>query len=143
MAARKSNRQVRFNGHRWRYRASGLVHYALCATLDDVILSQSWGTYSVWARHGMVWTFHQDATRGDRFFDILAHLQRDPGPNAELLRLMHLCLSTGFKGRLRLHPQHLFEHGRVRDEVYRLLRGEPMSELSPHWIGIDGKSAQD
>jgi type VI secretion system protein ImpK len=112
-----------------------VAHYALCATLDDVILSRRWGNYSIWARHGMVWSFHQDATSGDRFYDILAHLERDPITNRDLLRLMYLCLSTGFEGRLRIHPQRVFEHSRVRDEVYRLLRGNTPSELSPQWMG--------
>jgi type VI secretion system protein ImpK len=114
-----------------------VAHYALCATLDDVILSRRWGNYSVWARHGMVWSFHQDATSGDRFYDILAHLERDPLTNRDLLRLMYLCLSTGFEGRLRIHPQRLFEHGRVRDELYRLLRGNTPGELSPQWMGTE------
>jgi type VI secretion system protein ImpK len=114
-----------------------IAHYAICATLDDVILSRDWGTYSVWARHGLVWSFHQDATSGDRFYDILAHLERDPITNRDLLRLMYLCLSSGFEGRLRIHPQRVFEHSRVRDEVYRLLRGSTPAELSPRWMGTE------
>ncbi len=112
-----------------------VAHYILCATIDDVILAAAWGAYSVWARHGMVWTFHKDATSGDRFFDILSRVQGDPGPNRDFLLLMHYCLAVGFVGRLRIHPQRRAELARVREELYQALRWGAPSELSPEWRG--------
>jgi type VI secretion system protein ImpK len=113
-----------------------VAHYVLCATVDDIILAAPWGTYSVWARHGMVWTFHKDATSGDRFFDILDRIQGDPGPNRDFLLLMYYCLAVGFEGRLRIHPDRAGELARVRDEVFRALRGAAPTELSPQWQGV-------
>ena len=55
------------------------AHYALCATVDDVLLSTAWGASTMWSRQGMVSTFHMDVTGGERFFDLLEHLHRDPG----------------------------------------------------------------
>lgn len=115
------------------------AHYALCATIDDVILNASWGAYSVWARQGMVSTFHTDVTGGERFFDLLAHLHRDPGSNRDVLLLMYHCLSLGFEGRMRVHPQGHLEIGRIREGLYRTLRGEAERELSPTWRGIDAR----
>ena len=113
-----------------------VAHYVLCATVDDIILSAPWGAYSVWARHGMVWTFHKDATSGDRFFDILARVQGDPGPNRDFLLLMYYCLANGFEGRLRIHPQRLSQLGRVQEELYRILRGPAPGELAPESQGV-------
>jgi len=113
-----------------------VAHYVLCATIDDVILATPWGAYSVWARHGMVWTFHKDATSGDCFFDILSRVQGDPGPNRDFLLLMYYCLAVGFEGRLRIHPQRLAELARVREELYRTVRRETPAELSPEWRGV-------
>jgi type VI secretion system protein ImpK len=112
-----------------------VAHYVLCATIDDVILAAPWGAYSVWARHGMVWTFHKDATSGDRFFDILSRVQGDPGPNRDFLLLMHYCLAVGFEGRLRIHPQRLAELARIRGELYQTLRRDAPTELSSEWRG--------
>jgi type VI secretion system protein ImpK len=112
-----------------------VAHYVLCATIDDIILAAPWGAYSVWARHGMVWTFHKDATSGDRFFDILARIQGDPGPNREFLLLMDYCLAVGFEGRLRIHPDRAVELARVREELFQTLRGEAPAELSSEWQG--------
>ena len=115
------------------------AHYALCATLDDIVLNTPWGNHSSWARSGMVSTFHTDVSGGERFFDLLTHLHRDPGANRDVLELMYLCLSLGFEGRLRVVPHGSLELSRIRDGLYRTLRqqrGDIERELSPHWRGI-------
>ncbi|MEW6436182.1 MAG: type VI secretion system protein TssL, long form [Pseudomonadota bacterium] len=113
------------------------AHYAFCATLDDIVLSAPWGAYSLWSRQGMVTTFHGDVTGGERFFDLLAHLHKDPGTNGDVLLLMYHCLSIGFEGRMRVHPQGHLELGRIRDGLYRTLRTDTERELSPQWRGVD------
>ena len=115
------------------------AHYALCATIDDIVLNAPWGTYSVWARQSMVSTFHTDVTGGERFFDLLAHLHKDPGTNRDVLLLMYYCLSIGFEGRMRIHPQGHLEIGRIREGLYRTLRGDVERELSPAWRGADAR----
>ncbi len=115
------------------------AHYAICATVDDIVLNSPWGNYSVWARQSMVSTFHQDVTGGERFFDLLAHLHKDPGTNRDVLLLMYMCLSIGFEGRMRVHPQGHLELGRIREGLYRTLRQDGERELSPHWRGIDAR----
>ncbi|WP_119459022.1 type IVB secretion system protein IcmH/DotU [Rhodospirillaceae bacterium SYSU D60014] len=115
-------------------------HYVLCATLDDIVLNTPWGSHSVWPKRGMVSTFHNEVTGGERFFDILQRLQQDPGRNAEVLELMYLCLSLGFEGRLRVQSRGSSELSRVRDGLFRTLRqrrGEFERELSPRWRGIE------
>ena len=112
------------------------AHYLVCATIDDVVLSTPWGADSVWARHGMVRTFHQDSTSGDRFYAVVSHLLGDPRGNRDCLELAHCCLALGFEGRLRIHPQRLSELRRVRDEVYRSLGAASVGELSSQWRGI-------
>lgn len=119
--------------------AARAAHYALCATVDDIVLNTPWGSSSGWARSGMVSTFHIDVTGGERFFDLLNHLLKDPAANADVLELMYLCLSLGFEGRLRILPQGALEHARIRDSLYRMLaqrRGDVERELSQHWQGV-------
>lgn len=115
------------------------AHYALCATVDDIVLNTPWGSSSGWARNGMVSTFHMDVSGGERFFDLLNHLLNESAANGETLELMYLCLSLGFEGRLRVLPQGALEHARIRDSLYRVLtqrRGDIERELSPHWQGV-------
>lgn len=116
------------------------AHYAVCATLDDVVQNTPWGSHSVWTRSGMVSTFHLDVSGGERFFDLLTHLHRDPATNRDVLELMYLCLSLGFEGRLRIAMNGgAAELSRIRDGLYRTLRqqrGDFERELSVHWRGV-------
>lgn len=127
-----------------RLRALGLpndqalhAHYAICATVDDLVLNTPWGAESVWARLGMAGTFHRETVGGERFFDNLKQLKSDPGRNAGVLELMFQCLSLGFQGHMRLQPRGGAEITRLREDLYRLLRrNDTPTELSPHWSGV-------
>jgi type VI secretion system protein ImpK len=115
------------------------AHYAICATIDDIILNTPWGSQSVWSQQSLLSTFHSDVAGGDRFFEVLTTLQSDPGTNIDVLELMYVCLTLGFEGRYRVHPRGATELTRVQEGLYQLIRrirGEAERELSPRWQGI-------
>ncbi|MBR0650317.1 type VI secretion system protein TssL [Roseomonas terrae] len=116
------------------------AHYILCASLDDVVLSYNWGQGSIWSVQSLVATFHQEVKSGDRFFDVLAGMQKDPGRWRDALEVAYLCLSLGFQGRYRLSPRGASELDHIRTGLYQLLtqvRPPWERELSPHWRGAD------
>jgi type VI secretion system protein ImpK len=120
-------------------RALRAARYALCATIDDLVLSTPWGASSSWAQQSLTSIFHTEVTGGDRFFDILEQMQKDLGRNGEVVELMYLCTSLGFEGRYRVMPRGTAALAELRESVYRLIRnrrGEFERELSPHWRGI-------
>ncbi|MDT8857525.1 type VI secretion system protein TssL, long form [Paracoccaceae bacterium Fryx2] len=117
-----------------------VARYAICATLDDVVLNTPWGGTSIWAQQSMVGTFHRETVGGDRFYDVLARLEQDPGRNIELLEFMFVCLSLGFEGRLRVEQGGHDKHANIRAglaKIIRTQRGEVDRDLSPHWPGLD------
>ncbi|MGG5812421.1 type VI secretion system protein TssL, long form [Falsiroseomonas sp. CW058] len=116
------------------------AHYALCAALDDVALATPWGQASGWATRSLVSSFHQETRSGERFFDLLAGMQKDPGRYRDALEICYLCLALGMQGRYRLAPRGHAELDRIREGLYQLLvqlRGNWERELSPHWRGVD------
>ncbi|WP_374636916.1 type VI secretion system protein TssL, long form [Agrobacterium salinitolerans] len=118
------------------------AHYVVCATVDDVVLSKPWGVRAGWARSGLVTTFHNDVTGGDRVFDILDHFHQSPGASKDLLLLIYLCLSLAFEGRTRVSPKGALELSRIRDSLYKTLIGQYGTferELSPHWKGVEAR----
>lgn len=118
------------------------AHYVVCATVDDVILSKPWGVRAGWARSGLVSTFHNDVTGGDRVFDILDHFHQSPGANKDLLLLLYLSLSLAFEGRTRVSAKGALELSRIRDSLYKTLIGQYgvfERELSPHWQGVEAR----
>lgn len=115
------------------------AHYALCASLDDVVLATPWGSQGPWAQRSLVSTFHQEVKSGERFFDILNQIKQSPGQFLAVLELMYVCLSLGYMGRYRLSARGPAEIDRLREEVYAVIRrARPLPDpaLSPHWQGI-------
>jgi type VI secretion system protein ImpK len=117
-----------------------VARYAICATIDDVVLNTPWGEQSNWALQSMVGTFHKETVGGDRFYDVLARLEKDPPNNIELLEFMYMCLSLGFDGRLRIEHGGTDKHLRIREGLARIIRaqrGPVEQDLSPRWRGVD------
>ncbi|HZU91651.1 MAG TPA: type IVB secretion system protein IcmH/DotU [Stellaceae bacterium] len=115
------------------------AHYALCASLDDVVLNTPWGSAGVWNARSLVSTFHQEVRSGERFFDLLGQMSQNPGRFLPVVELMYLCLSLGFQGRYRLSPRGPAELDRLREETYALIvrqRRAVAPDLSPHWQGV-------
>lgn len=116
-----------------------VARYAICATLDDVVLNTPWGGASIWAQQSMVGSFHRETVGGDRFFDLLARLEQDPSRNIDLLEFLYMCLSLGFEGRLRVEQGGPDKHMNIRAGLARIIRthrGASERDLSPHWPGV-------
>ncbi len=117
-----------------------IARYAICATLDDVVLNTPWGGQSSWAQKSMVGTFHRETVGGDRFYDLLARLEKEPSNNIDLLEFLYMCLSLGFEGRLRVEQNGSEKHLQIRNGLARIIRaqrGPVERDLSPHWKGVD------
>ncbi|RVT84118.1 type VI secretion system protein TssL [Rhodobacteraceae bacterium CCMM004] len=117
-----------------------VARYAICATLDDVVLNTPWGSTSSWAQQSMVATFHRETVGGDRFYDLLARLEQDPANTIDQLEFLYMCLTLGFEGRLRVAQGGAEKHQEIRAGLARIIRaqrGERETELSPRWQGVD------
>ncbi len=115
-------------------------HYALCALLDEVILSTPWGVVSGWGKQTLVATFHNEVVSGDRMFEVADALEARPGRSPALLELLYVCFSFGFEGRLRLERGGASKLLQLRERLYtaiRNLRGPVERGLSPQWKGVE------
>ena len=127
-------------------RAKGLTdpvvlpaRYVLCALVDESVLDTPWGSQSVWAKQGLLISFHNETWGGEKFYDALDRLLAYPSGNLHLLELMYLCLALGFEGRYRVRDGGRDQLERVREQLFQTIRtqrGDPERELSPHWRGI-------
>ena len=113
--------------------------YVLCALVDEAVLDTPWGSQSVWAKQGLLISFHNETWGGEKFYDALDRLLTFPSGNLHLLELMYLCLALGFEGRYRVRDGGREQLERVREQLFQTIRkerGDPDQELSPHWRGL-------
>ncbi|WP_311044453.1 MULTISPECIES: type IVB secretion system protein IcmH/DotU [unclassified Rhizobium] len=110
--------------------------YALCATIDDIVLNTAWGSQGIWAKRSMVGTLFGETWGGDRFFELLEHMKKGPAIHVELLELLYYCMRVGFEGRFRVTARGTSELSLLCEDAYRLIRaarGDFERDISPHW----------
>lgn len=119
--------------------AANLGAWALCALLDDVVLNTPWGRHSRWPSQTLAGTLYHEVDVGERFFERLAELERNPGRHRDLLELMYVCLAMGFEGRYRLPQRTGIGLAEAKEGLHHLLRAQapsPEPDLAPHWQGV-------
>lgn len=116
-----------------------IASYALCTLLDETVLNTPWGAQSNWGHQSLLVIFHKEAWGGEKFFQFLEHLARQPAQNLNLIELFWLCLNLGLEGKYRIVQNGASQLERVRSELYQLiqrLRGDFERDLSIRWQGL-------
>lgn len=110
-----------------------VARYALAATLDDLIANSSWGSQGQWTQFSLLATLNQDTDREDRFFIILERISKDPSTYIDVMELMYICLSLGYKGHYRATEFSNIQLEQITYVLYkniRLYRGDFSKTLS-------------
>jgi type VI secretion system protein ImpK len=114
-----------------------VAHYALCAALDDVVLSTPWGSEGRWNNEPLAVALHNDPRADAGFFDALRSLRTRLPASAPVIELMFVCLSLGMMGPYRTAPNGLAQLERIRHQVFSLLQQPPAPPLSATAHGVD------
>lgn len=118
------------------------ARYALCATLDEAILSTPWGANSDWGSQPLLVIFHRETWGGEKFFQLLERTKADPGQYSGLLDVLYACLSLGFTGRYALDPQGPMKRDQLLHDLFERIRGArgtATAALADHWEGVREK----
>jgi type IV/VI secretion system ImpK/VasF family protein len=114
------------------------ARYALCATLDEAVLSTPWGLSSDWGTRSLLLLFHGEFMSGEKFFQVTERMESDPRRYSGLLEVHYQCLSLGFEGTWATNSQDRQELENIRrrlSERIRALKGEAPGSLSRRWQG--------
>jgi type VI secretion system protein ImpK len=120
----------------------GAARYALCATLDEAVLTTPWGANSDWGAQSLLVTFHRETWGGEKFFQLIDRTREDPARFAGLLEILYACLSLGFAGKFALDAQGPLQRDRLQHDLHeriRDVRGAVPAPLSQHWQGVQDK----
>jgi len=118
------------------------ARYVLCTALDEAVVTTSWGHGSGWSQMSLLSTFHNETFGGEKVFQLIDRLSKDPVKHLPMLELLYLCLSLGFEGKYRVQARGVLELEGIRDALYRQIRqvrGEAPREFSPHLEDLAGK----
>jgi type VI secretion system protein ImpK len=121
---------------------TGAARYALCACLDEAVLSTPWGAQSEWAQQTLLVALHREAWGGEKFFEMLDKISDDPERHIDLMELQYLCIALGFAGKYQAMPQGQSRLADVQQALYRKIRdvrGTPRPELSLKWKGVEDR----
>jgi type VI secretion system protein ImpK len=114
------------------------ARYVLCSVIDEAVVTTAWGSRSDWSKTSLLSRFHNETFGGEKFFQLLERLSRDPVKHLAMLELMYLCLSLGFEGKYRVMERGGLQLETVRDGLYRQIRhvrGERPSLSAPPAVG--------
>ncbi len=113
------------------------AQYALCASLDDLVLTTPWGAKSAWARHTLVGQF-QAAVGPGRFFALLRQAEEKIAQFRPVLELMYICLSLGVLDEYRDAPDGAATVQRIRSQAGAALADglPPPPPLAARWQGV-------
>ena len=107
------------------------ARYVLCSVIDEAVVTTPWGAQSEWSKMSLLSRFHNETFGGEKVFQLLERLTRDPVKHLAMLELLYLCLSLGFEGKYRVMERGVTQLEAVRDALYRQIRhvrGEPAAQ---------------
>ncbi len=114
------------------------ARYVLCTMLDEAAADTPWGGSGVWAQNSLLTMFHNEASGGEKVFQLMARLAEKPAANRDLLELIYAALALGFEGRYRVVDNGRAQLEAVRDKLAQILRkerGDFAPALAQHWQG--------
>jgi len=111
-----------------------VCRYVLCAITDEIICNTSWGGQGQWDAFSLLAAFNQDTHHQDKFFSIMERTIKEPALYIDLMELMYICLSMGYKGQYRTTEHSQYQLEQITNNLYkhiRAYRGSFSKTLSP------------
>jgi type VI secretion system protein ImpK len=111
-----------------------VCRYVICAAIDDLIESTTWGGHKQWESYCLLAAFNQDARHQEKFFSVMERAIKEPAYYIDLMELMYICLSMGYRGRYRSPEFDIAELEQITNSLYKHIsahRGSFSKSLSP------------
>ncbi len=111
-----------------------VCRYVVCAVFDDIITNTTWGSQGHWETYSLLAAFNLDIQHQDKFFSILERAVKEPGTYIDLMELMYICLSLGYKGQYRATEHNQYQLEQITHHLYKHIRahrGHFSKTLSP------------
>ena|SRR3990167_305542 len=111
-----------------------VCRYVICATIDELISSTSWGGQRKWEQYSLLAAFNQDTRHQEKFFSIMDRAVKEPAYYIDLMELMYICLSMGYCGHFQGSDHNQAQLDQITSSLYKYIRthrGNFSKTLSP------------
>lgn len=111
-----------------------VCRFVICATFDDILSDTRWGSQGHWQHYSLLASYNQDAQYQEKFFTIMERAIKEPALYIDLMELMYICLSMGYKGQYRATEHNQYQLEQITHHLYkhiRAYRGNFSKTLSP------------
>jgi type VI secretion system protein ImpK len=105
------------------------VKYALIALIDEKMLKLPEKWSKPWCLHALQLDYYSDMIAGEKFFDYLNLMMKNPENYYDVLEIYYLCICLGFKGK---HVDKIVELRSLMGTLPRMIiRSRPTTEPPP------------
>ena len=112
------------------------VRYVLCTFMDERAANTPWGGSGKWANHSLLLQFFSETWGGEKVFALIQKMMQNPTANRDLLELMAVVLSLGFKGKYKIEAGGEIALSQLRIHLFQLVqpnRAAPQLSLHPEF----------
>jgi type VI secretion system protein ImpK len=110
-----------------------VCRYVMCAVIDESIENTNWGGQNQWQPYLLLNAFNQ-THHEDNFYIIMERAIKEPAYYIDLMELMYICLSMGYRGHYQGSEQNHTQREQITNLLYkhiRAYRGSFSKSLSP------------
>lgn len=101
------------------------MRYLLCTFIDEKAANTPWGGSGQWASHSLLLQFFSETWGGEKVFALTQKLMQDPIQNRDLLEVMAVVISLGFKGKYKVEAGGDIALAALRHQLFQLVRRSP------------------
>lgn len=95
------------------------LRYALCSFVDERAANTPWGGSGHWAPHSQLLHFFSETWGGEKVFTLIQKVSQSPVENRDLMEVMALVLSLGFRGKYQVLPDGDATLERIRSRLFK------------------------
>jgi len=105
------------------------IRYVLCTFMDERAASTPWGGSGQWANYSLLLQFFSETWGGEKVFALIQKLIQNPSDNRDLLEVMAVVLSLGFKGKYKIEQGGDIALAQLKTRLFQLV--QPGSAAAP------------
>lgn len=110
------------------------IRYVLCTFMDERAASTPWGGSGQWANHSLLLQFFSETWGGEKVFALIQKLMQTPSDNRDLLEVLAVVLSLGFKGKYKVEQGGDIALAQLKTRLFQMVQpnfAEALTKLHP------------